>query len=82
MYITAPGRSTAYGDELAWAAAWLYRATSSASYLTAAEAHYNYFNLHRVAWAFSWDDKDAGVQVGSDLIAVNGLLLVNQFTFA
>ncbi|XP_072033079.1 endoglucanase E-4-like [Amphiura filiformis] len=55
--------STAYGDELAWAASWIYFASNEASYLTAAENHYNSFNLHNVAWAFSWDDKEAGVQL-------------------
>ncbi|XP_037070229.1 endoglucanase 13-like [Pollicipes pollicipes] len=39
-----------YGDELAWAAAWLYRATQEASFLTRASG-------------FSWDDKRAGAQV-------------------
>ena len=33
--------STGYKDELAWAAAWLYKATGSATYLNAARSYYN-----------------------------------------
>lgn len=46
-------------DELAWAAAWLYRATNDGRYLRDAKAHYN-----RVGpWSneFSWADKMPGV---------------------
>ena len=32
--------STGYVDELAWAAAWLYKATGQASYLTDARKYY------------------------------------------
>lgn len=56
--------STGYGDELLWAAAWLYHATGDRSYL-------NYVTLQNGAafggWGnptwFSWDDKFAGTQV-------------------
>ncbi|KAH7566284.1 hypothetical protein ACOSP7_022703 [Xanthoceras sorbifolium] len=56
--------STAYGDELLWAASWLYLATGDQSYLRYAtelngEAFANWGNP---TW-FSWDDKRAGVQV-------------------
>ncbi|TOF77699.1 hypothetical protein CGJ15_26735, partial [Vibrio parahaemolyticus] len=34
-----------YGDELAWAALWLNRATGDAAYLTKAQEHWDEFNL-------------------------------------
>lgn len=56
--------STGYGDELLWAASWLYHATGDKLYL-----HYvsgkngKYFaNWGSPSW-FSWDDKLAGTQV-------------------
>ncbi|XP_078367250.1 endoglucanase A-like [Oculina patagonica] len=52
-----------YKDELAWGAAWLYRATKDGSYLTKAEKYYNDFGMNGQAWALSWDDKKAGVQL-------------------
>jgi hypothetical protein len=48
-----------YGDELAWSAIWLYKATGDESYHTAAVAHWNEFGLGN-AVQFSWDDKSAG----------------------
>lgn len=35
-----------YKDELAWGAAWLYRATNDPSYLTKAEKYYSDFGLN------------------------------------
>ncbi|CAG0886957.1 unnamed protein product [Darwinula stevensoni] len=63
--IRDPGRfrSSNYEDELAWAAAWLYRATREASYLKDAENKYVEFGLNDRPSEFSWDDKNAGVQV-------------------
>ncbi|CAG0886961.1 unnamed protein product [Darwinula stevensoni] len=55
--------SSAYEDELAWAAAWLYRATRETSYLNDAERKYVEFGLDDRPSEFSWDDKNAGVQV-------------------
>ncbi|KAK2657018.1 hypothetical protein Ddye_010070 [Dipteronia dyeriana] len=56
--------STAYGDELLWAASWLYLATGDRSYLRYVT------DLNGQAFAdwgnptwFSWDDKRAGVHV-------------------
>ena len=70
IWIISILRSSNYGDELAWSAAWLNFATDEASYLNAAEDHYRNFNLDYVAWAFSWDDKNAGVQVKTILYTV------------
>eukprot|EP00051_Salpingoeca_urceolata_P011971 m.148852 g.148852 ORF g.148852 m.148852 type:complete len:745 (-) comp17329_c0_seq2:70-2304(-) len=53
-----PYTSRGYTDELAWAAAWLYRATNDNAYLTAALQN----NLDQ-GWGFSWDEKNAGVHV-------------------
>lgn len=52
-----------YGDELAWAAAWLLRATGEQSYQTDVEKHFNEFDLSRRPDEFAWDNKAAGVQV-------------------
>ncbi|KAI9555833.1 endoglucase-1 [Daphnia sinensis] len=55
-------RSSGYGDELAWAAVWLYRATQDVAYLNDAKAYYDQYGLGG-AGEFSWDSKAAGVQV-------------------
>ncbi|OXA51379.1 endoglucanase E-4 [Folsomia candida] len=52
-----------YGDELGWAAAWLYRATNVTRYLDDVATHWQEFNLGERPLEFSWDDKKAGLQV-------------------
>lgn len=52
-----------YGDELAWSAAWLARATGEARYLADAEKHIREFSLDRRPNEFAWDDKTAGIQI-------------------
>ncbi|PON39179.1 Glycoside hydrolase [Parasponia andersonii] len=56
--------STGYGDELLWAAAWLYHATRDELYLSyVTETHGQEFaNWGSSSW-FSWDEKHAGTQV-------------------
>jgi hypothetical protein len=54
---------TGYGDELAWAAAWLYRATNSATYKTDIDRHWNEFGLSERPSEASWDWKLAQFQV-------------------
>ncbi|KAG7153472.1 Endoglucanase A-like 3 [Homarus americanus] len=54
--------SWGYYDELAWAAIWLFRATSDRSYLTKAKEHYSEIDLDAIG-EFSWDEKTPGVQV-------------------
>lgn len=56
--------STGYGDELLWAASWLYYATGDNSYLNyVTELNGQEFaNWGTPTW-FSWDDKLPGVQV-------------------
>ncbi|MBA0741918.1 hypothetical protein Gogos_015037, partial [Gossypium gossypioides] len=56
--------STGYGDELLWAASWLYHATRDDSYLRyVTELNGQHFaNMEITTW-FSWDDKLAGTQV-------------------
>lgn len=57
-------RSSHYEDELAWAAAWLYKASNDAVYLQKAEKHFaDWAQFKNPAWAFSWDEKTAGVQM-------------------
>ncbi|KAG6531650.1 endoglucanase 24-like [Zingiber officinale] len=56
--------STGYGDELLWAASWLYHATGDQTYLnyvTEKNGH-SFADWGRPTW-FSWDDKRAGTQV-------------------
>ncbi|UJR38030.1 hypothetical protein I4U23_030712 [Adineta vaga] len=52
-----------YGDELAWAAAWLLRATGDHRYQIDVERHYMEFGLSKRPTEFGWDNKLAGVQV-------------------
>ena len=52
-----------YGDELAWAAAWLLRATGEHRYQIEVEKHFMEFGLSKRPTEFGWDNKLAGVQV-------------------
>ncbi|CAN1342045.1 Endoglucanase 24 [Linum perenne] len=56
--------STGYGDELLWAASWLYYATRDPSYLKYVTVINGdaFGNWGDPSW-FSWDDKHAGTQV-------------------
>ncbi|XP_002510516.2 endoglucanase 10 [Ricinus communis] len=56
--------STGYGDELLWAATWLYHATNDKSYLqyVTGTNGKSYANWGSPTW-FSWDNKLAGTQV-------------------
>ena len=49
-----------YMDELAWGAAWLYKATGELQYLD--KAQQNYRNLG-VDWTHNWDDKSYGTGI-------------------
>jgi len=52
-----------YGDELVWAAAWLFRATNDTTYKTQAEKLYDEFFAKDtdIPKQFGWDDKRVGV---------------------
>lgn len=52
-----------YGDELAWAACWMFMASGTDQYLQDAENHYQSFSLQGRPGEFSWDNKVAGVHV-------------------
>ena len=53
-----------YNDELAWSAAWLYKATGESNYLSKAEGFYNEFGLNYFNEAgIGWDDKVNGILV-------------------
>ncbi|KAL4274074.1 hypothetical protein GQ457_13G008210 [Hibiscus cannabinus] len=56
--------STGYGDELLWAASWLYHATGDGSYLgyVTGENGKQFAQWGSPTW-FSWDNKLAGTQV-------------------
>ena len=79
-------RSSGYGDELAWAAVWLYRATQNAAYLNDAKTFYQNYGLSGVS-DFGWDNKGAGVQVLDILIFFSFLtheqsvLIATEITF-
>jgi endoglucanase len=51
-----------YGDELAWGAAWLAKATGENYYLKKAKAYFNEYGLCDKN-DFSWDNKAAGTKV-------------------
>lgn len=55
--------STGYGDELAWAAVWLYKTTKFVEYLDDAVNHYQHFCLNERPNKFYYNNKIAGVQV-------------------
>lgn len=52
-----------YGDELAWAAAWLFRATKNSSYLDYLANNEGTLGGTKFVTEFSWDDKHAGAQL-------------------
>jgi Glycosyl hydrolase family 9 len=52
--------SSGYNDELAWAAAWLFRATGEQSYLNQA---LEFADPGATAWAYNWNEKTVGAQV-------------------
>ncbi|KAF0773352.1 Endoglucanase [Aphis craccivora] len=54
--------STDYGDELTWAAAWLYKATKESQYLEDAEYMYMKYRLKERPNEFYYNKKVAGVQ--------------------
>ncbi|PSR99599.1 Endoglucanase [Actinidia chinensis var. chinensis] len=56
--------STGYGDELLWAASWLYHATGDESYFkyVTGKNGKSFANWGSPTW-FSWDDKRPGTQV-------------------
>ncbi|XP_078657278.1 endoglucanase E-4-like [Branchiostoma floridae x Branchiostoma belcheri] len=48
-------------DELTWGAAWMYRATGEAGYLTKAEQYYDEYGIS--GGGFSWDEKQSGAML-------------------
>ena len=52
-----------YGDELAWCATWLHKATGDAYFLGRAEALYDEFGLSGTPDRFDWDGKVCGGEV-------------------
>ena len=61
--IVCLNRSSSYEDELIWSAAWLYKATGNAEYLTKAEDMYQSRSQTWTSWAFDWSDKLPGAQL-------------------
>lgn len=69
--------STGYGDELLWAAAWLYHATGDHSYLDyVTEINGQEFASWGSASWFSWDDKHAGTQACITILCFHSLLFI------
>ncbi|KAF5280194.1 hypothetical protein FQA39_LY18111 [Lamprigera yunnana] len=56
-------QSTDFGDELTWAAVWLYKATGNRKYLRNAELFYENFKLGGHAAEFYHNKKVAGIQL-------------------
>ena len=53
-------RSSSYEDELAWGAAWLYRATGEQEYLDRAN---EFGTTTNAPLTYDWDEKTVGYQV-------------------
>ena len=60
-----------FGDELLWAAAWLHRATSDATYLDYAQGS-NDLGWKDASTEVSWDDKKAAAHVLLSRLILNG----------
>ncbi|XP_063923756.1 uncharacterized protein LOC135137909 [Zophobas morio] len=56
-------RSTGYGDELTWAAVWLYKATRNVRYVEQAENFYTKFRIKDRPNEFFYNKKVAGIQL-------------------
>lgn len=73
--------TSGYGDELLWAALWLYHATKRDEYFD--YIIQNADELNGTAWAiseFSWDIKYAGVQIlASKVCIIHSFLLILLF---
>ena len=58
-----------YQDEIVWGAAWLYRATNDAAYLSKAESEYALLgnegqsDVKAYKWGLAWDDKSYGCYI-------------------
>ncbi|KAL1921943.1 uncharacterized protein VTP21DRAFT_10585 [Calcarisporiella thermophila] len=55
--------STSYGDELAWGALWLYRATNDMVYAQKASAYFDQFKLAGLNLPLDWADQTGAVYV-------------------
>lgn len=55
-------RSTGYGDELTWAAVWLYKATKEIKYIEQAETFFSKFRINDRPNEFFYNKKVAGIQ--------------------
>ncbi|XP_077868528.1 uncharacterized protein LOC100375334 [Saccoglossus kowalevskii] len=61
-YTSSYYASSNYGDELAWASAWIYYATENLTWKAEAESMYaTYIDSVGNPWSFSWGTKNAGV---------------------
>lgn len=58
-------RSSGYGDELTWAAVWIYKATEENKYLEQAEIFYSTFRLKERPNEFFYNKKVAGLQASN-----------------
>lgn len=48
---------------MAWAAIWMYKATNNSQYIDEGKNFYKFFELNKRPDEFSYQEKDAGVQV-------------------
>ncbi|RUS32011.1 Six-hairpin glycosidase-like protein [Jimgerdemannia flammicorona] len=55
--------TNAYGDELAFAALWLYRATNSSTYLQKASDYFDQYSLAGLSAPMDWSDQTGSVYV-------------------
>lgn len=52
-----------FGDELAWGAMWLYKATGEEVYADMGKVYWDEFDVHYNGYGFSWDNKHSGAQI-------------------
>jgi len=58
------GSFSGYGDELTWAACWLFKATGEQAYLDMAEGFFeSFYQNYPVTWGHSWETKLLGAHV-------------------
>ncbi|KAJ3075309.1 hypothetical protein HK102_005637, partial [Quaeritorhiza haematococci] len=55
--------SNSFGDDLVWAALWMYRLTDDIRYFDEATKFLDEFNLRNIGVAFNWDSKAPGCYV-------------------
>ena len=68
-------KSSGFGDELTWAALWIYYASNDGWFLKKAEEKYSEFALHiNRPFSYFWDDVTIGVNILLSNLEKSGIL--------